>query len=133
MRVSDLLETTYDAEDNTPLKVIILNNLLSKGTDVWLNIMVPGFTTRATMSHLKYPHVGPVTSIGMEPVGQAIVDAFHLDEPIAVIIQYVKQNAGPDYKGHTHLILDPTTFDDLYTLKRHKKPSGDVWEIINRG
>jgi len=116
MRLSQLLETpkaAKDRDDTSPLLVTLTKRMLEKGKDMWLDITVP----LAGNSMLTETHRGRLVEIDFVPREQHWRD--HITHDKVVSIHFVKApvQIRKAWPSKSTVILDPSTFDELYTLK----------------
>jgi hypothetical protein len=130
MRLSHLFETPKTAEDrddSAPLLVTLTKQMLEKGKDMWLDITVP----LAKNSMLTTTHRGRLVAIDFVPREEHWRD--HVMHDNVVSIQFVKVpvQISKAWPSKSTVILDPSTFDELYTLKNESNGTVELCNAVD--
>lgn len=130
MRLSHLFETpkaAEDRDDTSPLLVTLTKQMLEKGKDMWLDITVP----LAKNSMLTTTHRGRLVAIDFVPSSPNWQGYVMHDNVVS--IQFVKApvQIRKAWPSKSSVILDPSTFDELYTLKNESDGTVELCNAID--
>lgn len=118
MRLSHLFETPKadeDRDDMSPLLVTLTKQMLEKGKDMWLDITVSDSVPGNNM--LTVTHRGRLVEIDFVPTPAHWRSNIKNSKVVSIQFVKVPVQIHKAWPSKSTVILDPSTFDELYTLK----------------
>jgi hypothetical protein len=118
------VSVTEGMDDDAPMLVRIAAQRIAKGEEVGIDLHVGS----AAGGHMRFRHLGDIVSIHLEHGVSKDVQRLTGGNANGVYIVYRKQ-----HKPRT-IVLNPVTFDDLYTLKQFDPANKDYgWVLTDAG